>query len=59
MIKDQIKPVFVDSELKVTASEDLNILDDLKCESSKTIAEILHEKEKTENNIREEKTQRE
>lgn len=58
MIKDQIEPVFVDSELKVTASEDLNILDDLKCESSKTIAELLHEK-KEQNNIREEKAQRE
>ena len=57
MIKNQIEPVFVDSELKITASEDLNILDDLKCESSKTIAELLHEK--NENNIREEKTQRE
>jgi hypothetical protein len=43
---DNISP----STLHVTAKENLNIEDDLKAQPTKTIAELLDEKENEENN---------
>ena len=59
MINNPIEPIFVDSTLKVTAANDLNIEKDLASEnnSNKTIAELLDDKE--ENNISKEESQRE
>jgi hypothetical protein len=59
MINNPIEPIFVDSTLKVTAANDLNIEKDLASEnnSNKTIAELLDDKE--ENNISKEEGQRE
>jgi hypothetical protein len=42
------KPQFIPSELKVTASENLDVSKDLETEPEKTIAELIEEDEEKE-----------